>query len=217
MSEFEVQGTISRESRLAHTTEGVAVWGFHLVEDDSEAVASNPLRLDVIASGALASKCAQRFERGSRVEVRGALGRREMRRGSFSYPVFTVIATTITTLDPPREEPPMARVVHCMQDPYDFYIGRGRCPHTDEPGEWGNRYTHRPSKVPGVIVVGSAAEAVDLHKRWLWAEIKAGRISLEKLASLHGATLGCWCNGICHGPTLAAAAAWAHRQLSAAL
>jgi primosomal replication protein N len=216
VSEFRVQGTISREPRLARTSEGVAVWGFHLVEDGADAPASNPLRLDVIASGALASACAERFERGSRVEVRGALGRREMRRGKLSYPVFTAIAAAVRPLGSRREEPPMARVVHCMQDPYDTYIGRGSDPHTGRSGEWGNPYSHRPSRVPGVIVAGSAAEAVDLHKRWLWGEIRAGRIGLEKLAALHGQTLGCWCSGICHGTTLAAAAAWAHRRLAAA-
>lgn len=36
-------------------------------------------------------------------------------------------------------------VVHCQRDPYDVYIGRGRCPQTGRPGEWGNPYSHRPT------------------------------------------------------------------------
>jgi hypothetical protein len=85
----------------------------------------------------------------------------------------------------------MARVVHCMKEPYDVYIGRGRCPCSKAMGEWGNPYSHRPSRVRGVIVVGSVEEAIALHRRWLWDEVKAGWIDLRELADLHGATLGC--------------------------
>lgn len=216
MSEFRVEGRITKGPRLSRTMEGVALCGFHLVEDEPEASASNPLRLDVIARGSLACHCEGILSQGSRVEVRGRLGRREMQRGSFSYPIFTAIATAVRPLGARPGQPPMARVVHCQQDPYDIYIGRGRDPRTEEPGEWGNRYSHRPSRVPDVIVVGSVEEAVEFHRRWLWEQIKAGRIALAELAALHGKTLGCWCEGICHGETLSTAAAWAHRRLAAA-
>jgi hypothetical protein len=114
---------------------------------------------------------------------------------------------------PSAPEPERGRVVHCMKEPYDVYVGRGRCPRTGELGSWGNPFTHRPSGVRGVTVVGSVVEAVALHRRWLWREIKDGRIGLAELAALHGATLGCWCEGLCHGQNLVAAAAWARAEL----
>ncbi len=107
-----------------------------------------------------------------------------------------------------------AAVVHCKRASYDVYIGRGRDPHTGAPGEWGNPFSHRPSRVPGVIVVASVEEAIERYRLHLWAEIRSGRISLERLAALNGKTLGCWCApGSCHGEVLAAAAAWAAAQL----
>lgn len=107
-----------------------------------------------------------------------------------------------------------ATVVHCKRAPYDIYIGRGRDPRTGKPGEWGNPYSHRPSRVPGVIVVATIEEAVERYRRHLWAEIRSGRLPLDKLAALAGKTLGCWCApGPCHGEVLAAAAAWAAAQL----
>ena len=105
-------------------------------------------------------------------------------------------------------------VVHCRHAPYDLYIGRGRDPEIGEPGEWGNPYSHRPSRVPGVIVVSSVEEAIERYRRHLWAEIRSGRLALERLAGLSGKTLGCWCApGPCHGEVLAAAASWAAAQL----
>jgi len=106
-------------------------------------------------------------------------------------------------------------VVHCMESPYDRYIGRGHDPHTGEPGEWGNPYSHRPSRVPGVIVVSTVANAIRCHERWLADQLRRGLIPLERMAELDGQTLGCWCHqpGPCHGHTLARAAAWAAVQL----
>jgi hypothetical protein len=100
-------------------------------------------------------------------------------------------------------------------EPYDTYIGRGRDPRTGEPGEWGNPYSHRPSRVPGVIVVATVEEAIERYRRHLWVEIRSGRLPLDKLAALAGKTLGCGCHqpGPCHGWNLAAAAAWAAAQL----
>lgn len=213
MSRFSVTGTVTSEPRIARSGAGVPFCGFWLVEDAGDAPASNPLRLDVIARGSLATTCARVLDRDRRVEVGGYLGQRMMRRDSFSYPVFSVIADAVRPLDARPAEPPMARVVHCRQDPYDIYIGRGRCPRTGVVGRLGNPYSHRPSKVPGVIVVGSAHEAVECHERWLWEQIKSGAITLDELAELHGKTLGCWCMEVCHGPTLARAAAWAWRRL----
>lgn len=108
------------------------------------------------------------------------------------------------------------RVVHCQRETYDVYIGRGNDPHTGRPGEWGNPYSHRPSRVPRVIVVGSRHEAIRRYRTWLWEQVRSGQISLENLAALHGKRLGCWCApDPCHGEVLATAAAWAWRKLRA--
>jgi hypothetical protein len=106
-------------------------------------------------------------------------------------------------------------VVHCREAPYDRYIGRGRDPRTREPGEWGNPYSHRPSRVPGVVVVGTLEEALRCHERWLADQLRRGAISLERMAQLDPETLGCWCRqpGPCHGHTLKRAARWAAAQL----
>jgi hypothetical protein len=105
-----------------------------------------------------------------------------------------------------------------MRECYDLYVGRGNDPRSGEPGEWGNPYSHRPSRVPGVILVATVEEAVAMHKRWIWEQIRSGRLPLERLAALDGLTLGCWCNrpAPCHGWTLKLAAAWAAEQLALA-
>ncbi len=109
-------------------------------------------------------------------------------------------------------------VVHCKQEDYGVYIGRGRCPATGEWGQWGNPFSHRPSKAPGVIAVASPEQAVERYERWLWDQIRAGKISLESLAALCGEVLGCWCGREqpCHGEVLVRASAWAVEKLKKA-
>lgn len=103
----------------------------------------------------------------------------------------------------------MPTTVHCKCEPYDVYIGRGHCPLTGELGRWGNRFSHRASGY-AVIRVASAEEAIERYRRWLWEEIKADRVDLAELASLHGKRLGCWCAPKpCHGEVLERAAMWA--------
>jgi Domain of unknown function (DUF4326) len=107
-----------------------------------------------------------------------------------------------------------AAAVHCRRATFDVYIGRGDDPQTGKPGEWGNPFSHRPSRALGVIVVASREEAIRRYRCWLWAQIRSGEISLEELAALHGKRLGCWCApSPCHGEVLAAAATWAWSRL----
>ena len=104
-----------------------------------------------------------------------------------------------------------ARVVHCRRAPFDVYIGRGRDPLSGELGELGNPYSHRPSRVPGVIVVATVEEAIERHRLWVWQQLRSRRLSLPQLARLDGATLGCWCGEgpPCHGWNFVRTSAWA--------
>jgi hypothetical protein len=95
-------------------------------------------------------------------------------------------------------------VVHCKHEPDDVYIGRG------VTRAWANR-------VPGLIVVGSVEEAIATYRRTLWEEIRSGWLTLERLATLHGKTLGCWCApDPCHGEVLELAAGWAANRIDGA-
>jgi hypothetical protein len=90
-------------------------------------------------------------------------------------------------------------VVHCKKDPYDVYIGCGRCPRTGEPRRWGNPFRIGPD--------GTREEVVSLYAAWLRDELDAERITLEELAALEGKVLGCWCAPEpCHGEVLERAA-----------
>lgn len=63
---------------------------------------------------------------------------------------------------------------------------------------------------------GDRDTVCEKYKAWLWQEIKAGRVTLEELASLDGKRLGCHCAPKrCHGDTLSAAASWARSTLDA--
>jgi len=96
-------------------------------------------------------------------------------------------------------------VVHCKRERYDVYIGRGCDPRTGERGRWGNPFR--------IGRDGGRKEVIAQYRRWLHAEIEAGRVPLGELASLHGKVLGCWCAPrVCHVEVLAAAAKWAHEE-----
>jgi hypothetical protein len=106
-------------------------------------------------------------------------------------------------------------VVHCKRESYDVYIGRGRDPRSGEPGRWGNPFSHRPSRVPGIVLVATREEAIARYADWLRGEVEAERIALTELAALHGKTLGCWCAPKpCHGEVLERASAWAAQMLA---
>ena len=63
---------------------------------------------------------------------------------------------------------------------------------------------------------GTREEVITLYRTELWRRIRAGEVSLEALAALHGKTLACHCAPLpCHGEVLARAAAWAASALAA--
>ncbi|HXV06301.1 MAG TPA: DUF4326 domain-containing protein [Solirubrobacterales bacterium] len=211
MSEFTMAGKVTKGPELRRTMAGTPVCRFHLVEEDAECPGGNPLRLDVIAWGPLASISASVLAGGARVEVSGRLGLREVRRGGRASRAYSVIARSVRPLGQDGATVP---VVHCKRDPYDIYIGRGRDPRSGEPGRWGNPFSHRPSG-QAVTRVATRAEAIERYRAWLWEQIKAGRVDLDELAALDGKTLGCWCAPEpCHGEVLAAAASWAAARKS---
>ena len=68
-----------------------------------------------------------------------------------------------------------------------------------------------------VTKANSVEDAIECYKADLWKRLKDGRLSVEKLATLKGKRLGCWCApGPCHGEVLVAAAEWAARRVAAA-
>lgn len=99
-------------------------------------------------------------------------------------------------------------VVHCKRDEYDVYVGRGK------GSKWGNPFSHKEGTA-AQFRVESREEAIAAHRRWLWAQIKSGEVSLEELAELRGKRLGCWCAPYhaCHAENLVAAAEWAAEEL----
>ena len=51
---------------------------------------------------------------------------------------------------------------------------------------------------------------VDLYKKWLWKQIKEGKITRDELIALDGKDLVCYCSPkSCHGDVLTKAIEWA--------
>jgi Domain of unknown function (DUF4326) len=87
--------------------------------------------------------------------------------------------------------PERAMVVRCRRSAYDVYVGRGACPETGLPGEWGNPF------VMGVH--GTREQVIRKFEEWLLQQ----PAMMAKLPSLKGKVLGCWCSPqACHGEVL---------------
>lgn len=82
------------------------------------------------------------------------------------------------------------KVVHCMKEKYDVYIGR--------PGKWGNPFSHKDgTRAP--VKVASRIEAVSRYREYLLNNKEL----LKDLHELRGKVLGCWCSpNECHGDVL---------------
>ncbi|MGE3854898.1 MAG: DUF4326 domain-containing protein [Planctomycetota bacterium] len=97
------------------------------------------------------------------------------------------------------EPMPRTRVVHCMRDTYDVFIGR--------PSKWGNPFKVRKGKRTDGL---PREVAIERYREWI-------KTRPELLASLHelrGKRIACWCAPLaCHGDVLAELAdAIAHGQ-----
>jgi len=84
------------------------------------------------------------------------------------------------------------KVVHCKVESYTYYIGR--------PSPLGNRFTHRASKFPDVVLVSSREEAISRFEEEARNSISILR-EIERLPE--DAILGCWCYPLrCHGDVI---------------
>jgi hypothetical protein len=88
------------------------------------------------------------------------------------------------------------KVVHCKQEPYDVYIGRGN------NSIWGNPFTHiNDRKTLAKFIVKDRHEACLAYLEYITNG--AGKHLLPHLKELKGKTLGCWCKPQeCHGDVL---------------
>ena len=83
------------------------------------------------------------------------------------------------------------KVVHCKREPYDVYIGRGKCPRTGKTSIWYNKFH--------IGKDGTREEVIEKHEAWIRKQPKL----LAQLHTLKGKVLGCWCKPkACHGDTL---------------
>jgi hypothetical protein len=88
----------------------------------------------------------------------------------------------------------MKLVVHCKYANYDVYIGRGQCPKTGAPGEWGNPFVMQSHTVE------ERRRVIDLYREWLLAQPE---LVQKAQRELRGKILGCWCAPqACHGDVL---------------
>src|SRR5271165_5321971 len=87
-------------------------------------------------------------------------------------------------------------VVHCKRERYTHYIGRTG----SEIPPLANRYSHKPSKVTGVIYVATREGAIQEFE----IEVRNSDMILNAIFALPAdAILGCWCKPqACHGNTI---------------
>lgn len=76
-------------------------------------------------------------------------------------------------------------VVHCKDEQYDIYIGRGR------GSKWGNPFV--------IGKDGTRDEVIEKYREWIQKQPHL----MAEIHKLHGKTLGCWCGKQrCHGEVL---------------
>jgi len=89
-------------------------------------------------------------------------------------------------------------VVHCQKEPYEVYIGRGRCPQTGLKSIWGNPFSHRDGTM-AEYRVQTRQEAIERYEGY----VRSRPDLIAALEGLRGKVLGCWCHPKpCHGLVL---------------
>ena len=84
----------------------------------------------------------------------------------------------------------MTKVVHCMKEKYDIYIGR--------PSLFGNPFSDKEDTL-AKYKVGSREEAIEKYKEYILGKPEL----LNSLHELKNKVLGCWCRpNRCHGDIL---------------
>ncbi len=105
-------------------------------------------------------------------------------------------ATDASNLQEADRKEGMARVLHLRNAPPDAI-------RIDRRTRWGNPFRIGPD--------GTREDVISKYRDHLWNNIRAGEISKDDLAELHGKNLACHCAPQpCHGDVLASAAAWAN-------
>ncbi|MBX6396077.1 MAG: DUF4326 domain-containing protein [Alicyclobacillaceae bacterium] len=86
----------------------------------------------------------------------------------------------------------MIRVVHCLREPYDVYIGRAMPRFGLARSKWANPFR--------IGRDGTREECIAKYREYVMSRPDL----LEALGELRGKTLGCWCKpNPCHGDVLA--------------
>ena len=84
------------------------------------------------------------------------------------------------------------RVVHCMREKYDVYIGRANKKAGLQQSYWANRF---------------GEEDLELYENDFLDKLAYQDGFAYRVMNLHGKTLGCWCKGThdpkCHGDIIA--------------
>jgi hypothetical protein len=97
-----------------------------------------------------------------------------------------------------------ATVVNVCKDAFDVYIGRDS-KRFGAGGKFANPFWMRDES--------QREKVIEDFRRYLWEEIKTGKITKEELLALDGKRLGCYCHPKkCHGDVLVAAIEWAKKQ-----
>jgi len=90
----------------------------------------------------------------------------------------------------------ITKVVHCMRDSYDVYIGRGRCPKTGNFYGFGNPFS--------IGKDGTRKEVIEKYRIYFYERLKKDNNFWRKVQECKNKTLGCWCKPEdCHGDIIA--------------
>lgn len=94
---------------------------------------------------------------------------------------------------------PLAKLINLKTgEPYDIYIGRGKCPVTGKESIWGNPYSHKQNSI-AKYKVKSRKEAIKMYREYILNSPEL----LAKIPELKGKILGCFCKPMaCHGDVL---------------